>query len=200
MAIKKETTEVRKEQIVRAALTIIGDEGVQGLTTAKIAKVVGVSEANLYRHFKNKDAILTAVVDDLEQTLLNNLKSVNAEPLPPLEKLERIFMLHLSHIKENRGIPRIVFSSEVVFRKDLREKLSSFINRYIGMLAAILDSGIKDGTVKCTVGSTTTAGMFIGMIQLSALRWSLSGFKTSLLDEGGKLWMAYKENLECKKE
>lgn len=199
MALKKETTEVRKEQIVKAALTIIGDEGVQGLTTAKIARLVGISEANLYRHFKNKDAILTAVVEDLEETLSNNLKTVNAEPIAPLEKLERIFKLHLNHIEENRGIPRIVFSSEVVFRKDLRERLSSFINRYIKMLAGILESGVKDGSIKCSGGSTTTAGMFIGMIQLSALRWSLSGFKTSLLDEGDKLWKAYKENLECKR-
>lgn len=197
MAMKKETTEVRREQIVKAALTIIGDEGVQGLTTAKIAKLVGVSEANLYRHFKNKDAILTAVVEDLEQTLSNNLKAVNAQDIAPLEKLERIFKLHLRHIEGNRGIPRIVFSSEVVFRKDLREKLSSFINRYIGMLAGILDEGVKDGSIKCTGSSTITAGMFIGMIQLSALRWSLSGFKTSLLDEGNKLWEAYKENIEC---
>ncbi|MDO8444911.1 MAG: TetR/AcrR family transcriptional regulator [Deltaproteobacteria bacterium] len=197
MAIKKETTEVRREQIVKAALTIIGDEGVQGLTTSKIAKLVGVSEANLYRHFKNKDAILTAVVDDLEQTLSNNLTIVNAEAIAPLEKLECIFKLQLKHIAQNRGIPRIVFSSEVVFRKDLREKLSSFISHYIGMLAGILDSGIRDGSIKCAGGSTITAGMFVGMIQLSVLRWSLSGFKTSLLDEGDKLWEAYKENLEC---
>lgn len=198
MTMKKETTEVRREQIVRAALTIIGEEGIQGLTTVKIAKAVGVSEANLYRHFKNKDAILTAVVDDLENAISSNLKVAAAEGTKPLEKLEKIFMRHLTLIDENKGIPRLVFSSELHFRIDLREKLSSLISSYLKGLSNILKAGVKDGSIKGAIDTDASAAMFIGMIQLSALRWSLSDFKTSLTEEGDKLWQAYRQNLEYK--
>src|SRR3990172_11861889 len=102
MCMKKETTEVRKEQIVRAALGIIGKDGIQGLTTSGIAKAVGISEANIYRHFKNKDAILTATVEDLEDNISNILKKVTTREISPLDKLAQIFKLHLSHIKENK--------------------------------------------------------------------------------------------------
>lgn len=193
---KKESTEVRREQITRAALDIIGADGVQGLTTAGIARAVGISEAALYRHFKNKDAILSAVVDDLEETLTRNLLTVDAEQISPVEKLERIFRLHLTHIGEHRGVPRIVFSSETLFRKDLREKLSSFISRYLKMLAGIMEEGARDGSMKAMLNAETTAGMFIGMIQLCALRWSLSGFTDSLLDEGERMWQAFRKNIE----
>lgn len=197
MAVKKETTEVRREQIVRAALTIIGEEGIQGLTTGKIAKVVGVSEANLYRHFKSKDAILTAAVDDLENTISNNLKGAVAESVAPIKKLEKIFKRHLTLIDENKGIPRLVFSSELHFRIDLREKLSSLISNYLKGLSNILKAGVKDGSIKGTIDTDDSAAIFIGMIQLSALRWSLSDFKTSILDEGDKLWQEYKKNIEA---
>lgn len=198
MGIKKETTEVRKEQIVRAALGIIGKDGIQGLTTSGIAKAVGISEANIYRHFKNKDAILTATVEDLEDTISNILKAVTTKDIPPLDMLAQIFKLHLSHIQENKGVPRLVFSSELHFRQDLRDKLASLIDRYLKMLTGILDEGVEDGSVKSATDTAAMAGLFVGMIQLSALRWSLSDFNSSLLKEGEKLWKEYRKCIEAK--
>lgn len=197
MAVKKESTEIRREQIVRAALGIIGKDGIQGLTTAGIAKAVGISEANIYRHFKNKDAVLTAVVEDLEDAV-SSLKTVTAAAKSPLGRLALIFKLHLSHIEENKGVPRLVFSSELHFRQDLRDKLSSLINRYLKMLTGVLDSGVEDGTIRDSIDSKAMAQLFVGMIQLSALRWSLSNFTTSLLKEGDKLWREYRKSIEAK--
>ena len=198
MAVKKETTEVRKEQIVRAALGIIGKDGIQGLTTSGIAKAVGISEANIYRHFKNKDAILTATVEDLEDNISNILKKVTTREISPLNKLAQIFKLHLSHIQNNKGVPRLVFSSELHFRQDLRDKLSFLIDRYLKMLTGILDEGVEDGSVKSAIDTTAMARLFVGMIQLSALRWSLSDFNISLLKEGDKLWREYRKCIEAK--
>lgn len=198
MAIKKETTEVRKEQIVRAALEIIGKDGIQGLTTSGIAKAVGISEANIYRHFKSKDAILTATVEDLEDAISNILKDVTTKEISPLDKLAQIFKLHLSHIQENKGVPRLVFSSELHFRQDLRDKLASLIDRYLKMLTGILDGGVRDGSFRSDIDTAAMAGLFVGMIQLSALRWSLSDFKSSLLKEGEKLWKEYRKRIEAK--
>lgn len=200
MGIKKESTEVRKEQIVRAALEIIGKDGIQGLTTSGIAKAVGISEANIYRHFKNKDAILTATVEDLEDNISNILKKVTTREISPLNKLAQIFKLHLSHIQENKGVPRLVFSSELHFRQDLRDKLSSLIDRYLKMLTGILDEGVEDGSVKSAIDTTAMARLFVGMIQLSALRWSLSDFNISLLKEGDKLWREYQKCIEAKRK
>lgn len=197
MPVKKETTEVRKEQTVKAALDIIGAKGVQGLTTARIAKNVGISEANIYRHFKNKDAILMAVIDSIDNTLTNNLKAVRKEDITSLKKMERILRLHLSYINDNKGIPRVVFSSEILFTKGIRKKLSSFVDRYLKMLAEVLEEGTKDGSIRKGINSRAMAGLFIGMIQLNALRWLLNDFQSPLSKEGGKLWQAYKKNIEA---
>ncbi len=197
MPVKKETTEVRKEQTVKAALDIIGAKGVQGLTTAQIAKTVGISEANLYRHFKNKDAILLAVIDSIDNTLTNNLKAVRKEDITSLKKMGRIFNLHLSYINDNKGIPRVVFSSEILFTKEIRKKLSSFVDRYLEMIAEVLEEGAKDGSIRKGINSRAMASLFIGMIQLNALRWLLNDFQSPLSKEGGKLWQAYKKNIEA---
>lgn len=193
MALKKEKTETRRGQIVKAALEIIGEEGIQGLTTLRIAKIVGISEANLYRHFENKDAILTAVIDHIDQSLSNNLTAVNEEPISPVVKLERMFNMHISMIQNNRGIPRIVFSSDTILKADLREKMFSLINRYLKILTDILKKGIRDGSINPDMNAEATAGMFIGMIQVSTIRWTFSNFQMSLSEESRKLWKAYKK-------
>lgn len=197
MPVRKETSGVRREQIVKAALAIIGAKGVQGLTTARIAKAVGISEANIYRHFRNKDDVVMAVIDSIETTLTDNLKAVCEEDVTSLKKIERIFNLHLAYISDNRGIPRVVFSSEILFTKDIRKKLSSFVDRYLEMLAGILEEGTKDGSIKRGINARAMASLFIGMIQLNALRWLLDNFRSPLTKEGGRLWQTYRKSVEA---
>ena len=55
----------RKAQIIQSAVGLMTEEGMAGATTARIAKQVGVTEPALYRHFKNKQAILLAALDDI---------------------------------------------------------------------------------------------------------------------------------------
>lgn len=199
MALTRESTEVRREQIIKAAVDIIGRDGFGGFTTARLAKEVGISEANLYRHFKNKDAVITAVIDNIEETLLNNLKKVEGEGGSGLEKMERVFKLHLEYIQQNSGIPRIVFSSECLFVKGLQKKLLGFVNEYTRGLAGLIEEGMKDGSIKETVSPEAMAAMFIGIMQFNALRWLLGGFKWSLTEKGEKFWQNYRKHIASKK-
>ena len=50
--------------LVEAALEIIADKGVSGLTMRSVGQYVGVSHAAPYRHFKDKEAILAAVATE----------------------------------------------------------------------------------------------------------------------------------------
>ena len=60
---------IRREQIVAAALEL----GIAGLTLRKLAQRLGVSSQALYRYFPNLEALLDAVVDELDKRI----------PLPP---------------------------------------------------------------------------------------------------------------------
>ncbi len=199
MGTKKEPTEVRREQIVRAAIDIIGSDGIHGFTTARVARRVGISEASLYRHFKNKDAILGALIDDIEETLIGNLGEIKDERVPAIKKMERIFKLQAAYIQENPGIPRIVFSSETLFMRGLHKKLLSFVNRYLKMLGGVLEEGVRDGSISANINPDVMSSMFVGMIQFNALRWLLGGFKYSFAEKGERLWLTYKKNIEAKK-
>jgi TetR/AcrR family transcriptional regulator, fatty acid metabolism regulator protein len=185
----KVKTEIRREQITQAVFDIIAADGLGGLTTSAIARNVGVSEANLYRHFKNKNEILISAVNKIGNGLFHNLESVQSKPMrKPLFKLKTLFALHLKFIENNRGIPRFVYSQEMHRGNDLRGRLLKIINLYMHGIELLIKEGQAKGTVNNKIDARTLALTIIGMIQVITLRWSLNDFSFSLADEGMKHW------------
>ncbi|MEU3316217.1 TetR/AcrR family transcriptional regulator C-terminal domain-containing protein [Streptomyces sp. NPDC006662] len=52
-----------RERIVEAAGALVDAEGLEALSTRRLAAALGVSGPSLYNHFRTKDAILEAVAD-----------------------------------------------------------------------------------------------------------------------------------------
>jgi TetR/AcrR family transcriptional regulator, fatty acid metabolism regulator protein len=189
MPTPKISNKVRREQVTGATLKIISERGLGGLTTAALANEVGMSEANLYRHFANKEEILSETVERIGEGLRQNLEKVFQMTDPPLARLKKIFMLHLDFIEKNNGIPRLVFSEELHGGNvELKTKMLNIINSYSSRLEAIIKEGQKAGSVRQDIDPSASALTIIGMVQVTILRWLLSGFSFSPSSEGKKLW------------
>ena len=53
----------RRRQLIETALDLFSRKGFEGTTTKQIAAAAGVTEAIIFRHFPNKQALYTAVID-----------------------------------------------------------------------------------------------------------------------------------------
>jgi TetR/AcrR family transcriptional regulator, tetracycline repressor protein len=53
------------ERILQEALTLVDESGLQGLTTRALGRRLGVDSTAIYRHFRSKDELLTALADHL---------------------------------------------------------------------------------------------------------------------------------------
>ena len=58
MATERKNTQTRKEEALIVAMTIIHKEGVHNLTLRRVAEGLGISEAALFRHFKDKENLI----------------------------------------------------------------------------------------------------------------------------------------------
>jgi len=54
---------LNRDRIVASALALVDGEGLQAVSTRRLAAELGVSGPSLYNHFRNKDEILDAVAD-----------------------------------------------------------------------------------------------------------------------------------------
>jgi AcrR family transcriptional regulator len=197
----KFSKEVRRDQIMQAVFRVVAERGLKGLTTAAIAREVGISEANLYRHFKNKDDIVKAAIEKIGEGLIANLEQVlrTRVTASPMEKLKRLFLKHLQYIENNKGIPKMVFSDELhVGNRALQEALLGAINTYSGSLNELFLEAQNCVLIKKDLDPQALALTFIGMIQVVTLKWSLSRFSFSLVHEGKWLWINFERCVAVK--
>src|SRR5690348_891509 len=60
-ATAKLTGEERRAAIIKAVRRVFAEKGFDGTTTRELAAAAGVSEALLFKHFPNKEALFTAM-------------------------------------------------------------------------------------------------------------------------------------------
>jgi AcrR family transcriptional regulator len=188
----KVRTELRQEQIMDAVFQIAAEEGTSRLTIANIAEQVNVSQANLYRHFKNKQDILERAIERIGKGLTENLEKVVTQAGTPVEKLGRLFRNHLEFINNNKGIPRIVFSEQIhMGNPGLRQKLLRAIESYSRGIESLIQQGQEDGSIHRHIDAHALSMTFIGMIQVNIVSWSLADFSFDLIDQGSRLWLNF---------
>ncbi|MEM7319252.1 MAG: TetR family transcriptional regulator, partial [Pseudomonadota bacterium] len=75
-----------KAAILEAALNVFSVQGFRGATVDRIAVEAGLSKPNLLYYFRSKDAIYTALLEQLLDTWLDPLRAIdpNGEPLDEL--------------------------------------------------------------------------------------------------------------------
>lgn len=57
----------KQEKILRAALELFARDGFKSTSTSKVAAHAGVSEGLIFRHFKNKEGLLEAIIQEGEE-------------------------------------------------------------------------------------------------------------------------------------
>jgi AcrR family transcriptional regulator len=190
--LEKKSTRVRKEEIVQAALEVVGSKGVRALTISAIAASAGMSEANIYRHFGGKDEIFLAVAEFIGSSVMGKAAAIAAGSRKPLEKLETIFFSHIALITEHPGIPRFVFSDDIhLGHRNVTDNLASRIGNYVATITGVIAAAIAEGELKPGLSPRETALTLLGMIQFTALRWTISNGSFDIRPEAERLWQNF---------
>lgn len=98
----------RREQILQALARMLESSHGQRITTASLAREVGVSEAALYRHFPSKARMFEGLIEFIEETLLSRINLIQEEQKDTLNRTQHILMLLLGFAERNPGLSRIL--------------------------------------------------------------------------------------------
>ncbi|HNX90264.1 MAG TPA: TetR/AcrR family transcriptional regulator [Candidatus Omnitrophota bacterium] len=199
MINRKTKTAVRRTQICRAALAAIADHGVKGLTISAIAKRVGMTDSNVYRHFKSKEDIMMALIDDLADHIMKILADAGKKNNDEIGKLEYIFTHHVKFMEERKGIPRVLVSDEVMSTNDnVPRRMKEVLFFYLKNVGEILSSGRKKGMFGKDCESEIGASVFLGLIQAMVLQWFVSGYAFSLEKRSEKIWKIFLKSVSAR--
>ena len=192
MTKKRLVTENRQDQIAEAALDIVRKDGIRALNVASVAEKVGIVPSAVYRHFKNKSQIVSAVLQLIQTRLNAHFQGVVQLDLEPVEKLHLLLDRHIELISNNNAIPRIIFSEDVLGgMPEKQQQLYGIIQDVIRNVSAIVIEGQGQGSIRKDLPPENIAVSFIGMIQPAAIIWNLSNGEFDLVRHSQKAWQLF---------
>jgi len=175
-------------------MDLIAMRGLKGLSMAALANRIGLVPSATYRHFKGKEEVFDRILDFIQERLLTNIRMTCEETSEPMDRLHRVLKRHVETLKENRAIPRIIFTEDVFNGSPKRKtKVYGIINSYLEGVNEIIRDGQEKGQIRSDLDSETIALMFLGMIQPGAILWFLSDGKFDLSKHSEKNWNVFRE-------
>lgn len=194
MARKYESTKLRREQIVNAAMEVIVKYGSEHVTVKRIAKEVGISEAAIYRHFKSKRDVLSLLIDDIENTLLSEVKPDFIESPFTEKTLDKAIMDHIANVIQRKGTSFQVIAEIISLGdKKLNKKVYDVIISYTEGIRELLAKGVEAGVISRDIDIEAAANVFFGMTQGLVNTWALSQYSFNLGDKYNAAWLILRE-------
>jgi AcrR family transcriptional regulator len=194
---QKKGTEIRQEEIILAALTLVANQGVKSMTIERIASMVGIVPSAIYRHFSSKRVILAAVLGMIGERMKNNIIAAVEENNNSLESIRSVLMRQVQLIMEFSAIPQILFSEEVYRENlDLKEKLHTMIKGFLGTLKTVIEGGQQEGRIRTDMEAERIAIMFLGLFQPAAFLYHLSDGRFDIVKQVDTTWKMFSKAIQ----
>jgi TetR/AcrR family fatty acid metabolism transcriptional regulator len=162
----------RREQIVEAATRVFAQKGFSRATTREVAREAGVSEGTIYNYFEDKDALLMAILERLNETERRAEDFEEGMATDFRGFLEEYLRRRMSLIWENREVFRVVLS-EMLVNAELREfYLRQVVEPTMRIAEENFRSRMKQGEVRQTdapLAMRSVAGAVLGVLMLGLL-------------------------------
>ncbi len=139
MARPQTDIQAGREQLLDIATALIEERGNTALTMTELAALAGMSPANLYRYFENKDAVIEAIAGRWFAPKVAVMEEVVASDLPPRRKLFEFYARRFALIREMWERDQVLFQTYCDVGEEHFEVVRSYVDlgdHYLGQIVA----------------------------------------------------------------
>ena len=162
-------------KIVQALISLLEQKEFNAVTTAEIAKKAGVTEALIYKYFKDKRDLLHQVLREyLEQYgvyLDHDLKGIKGA----LNKLRKLIWSHINVYARNRVFARILLVEARTNPDYYKSETYSLVKRYSDTVLSIIEEGIRKREIRDDLDPTLIRHGILGSIEQICLTGVIFG-------------------------
>jgi len=166
----------RREALLRVSARLFRQKGFDGTTIRDIATAAGMHSGSPFYHFKTKQDILLAVMEQGLAEGLRKTEAVMALKLPPEQRLVRLIRSHLGTILEdgNDFIPVLLYDWRSLSAAN-RRRIIALKDRYDAQWQQLVDE-LRRG------GHMTGDAKLSRLLLLGAVNWTGTWYRP-----GGRL-------------
>ncbi len=179
----------RRQQILEALAHELEIHPGERITTAGLARAVGVSEAALYRHFPSKAKMFEGLIEFIEDSIFSLINRILKEEDSSVKRCENILSLLLGFSERNPGLTRILSGDILTGETErLRIRVSQFYERLETQLKQVLREGEMNKELTLSVPVQAQANLLLAIVEGRIVQFVRSGFKRSPLENWNNQW------------
>ena len=177
----------RRQEILETLARMLEENQGEHITTAGLAKSVGVSEAALYRHFPSKAKMFEGLIEFIEETVLSRINRILAEEADAASRIQQIIFLILGFAGKNPGMTRLMQGDVLVGETArLRVRIAQFFERIETQLRQVLRESEMRNALRQPVPET--ARLLLAVIDGRIAQFVRSGLKSSPVEGWERQW------------
>ncbi|GEM54093.1 TetR family transcriptional regulator [Flavobacterium branchiophilum NBRC 15030 = ATCC 35035] len=175
----------RQIEIIEASGKILMQKGVKGLTTKSLALEMNFSESALYRHFKDKEAIISLLIRYLSHNIKERFSNIVQQHLDPEQKLLALFASQFTFFKDNPHFIVIVLSDGILDNSEsIKQEIMSLMQTNASIFKQIIAAGQQDHIFRSDLDLPFFVHVTMGTFRLQMLQWKLSNFSFDIEQKG----------------
>lgn len=177
-AVAGEEKTSRKQQILQALAHMLEEHPGELITTAGLAKEVGVSEAALYRHFPSKYKMYEGLIEFIEEVVFSRVSRILDEDLSAAARCEKIIWLVLSFAEKNPGLARLLYGDALAGERDkLRMRVTQFFDRLNAQFKQVFHEAEVRENLRLPVAASLSAALLVAVLDGKISQYARSGFR-----------------------
>jgi AcrR family transcriptional regulator len=174
----------RRAEIIDAVLSLSAERSPGLITTAEIAKALGLSQGAIFKHFPSKEDIWLAVAEQVASSLLATIKQAVEQATAPLAGLRAVFLAHVGFVIEHPGTPRFIFHElQRAVDSPVKQCLRSMLASYRQLLMSLLAAATQRGELDENINPQAAASLFIGSIQGLVMQSMVAGSQLAMREQ-----------------
>jgi AcrR family transcriptional regulator len=167
---RKQPAEVRREEVLDAAVRVFARESFRGAGTAEIAREAGIAEPTIYRHFSSKRDLYLAALNRCCDIVSRAFKEIDNANEDALDALMGMVEWYDTSIRENPEHLQLRMRAESETNdEDVRAGLAGAYELLVDQVARLVERGQAQGVFQARVSPQAAAWMFMAMGQIGDL-------------------------------
>jgi TetR/AcrR family transcriptional regulator len=168
----------RRQQILEAFALMLEQSPGARITTAALARQVGVSEAALYRHFPSKAKMIEGLIEFMEASVFTRITRILEEETSAEGRCRNLLWLLLTFAERNPGFARLLAGDALQGETErLRSRMRQFFDRLETQLRQILREGSARGDTAEEPPPHTAANLLLAVAEGRINQFVRSEFK-----------------------
>ncbi|HCT41148.1 MAG TPA: nucleoid occlusion factor SlmA [Moraxellaceae bacterium] len=186
----------RREHILQALAAMLESAPGARITTAALAKEVGVTEAALYRHFPSKARMFEGLIDFVEEVVFSRVGLILEEEKDARVRCEKIISLLLMFAERNPGITRILNGDALTGEHErLQARIVQFFDRLEAQVRQVLREAELKENLGTTITSSAAANLLMTFVEGHISRFVRSGFRQVPTEYWEPQWRYFQQTL-----